>query len=896
MDRESIDDVAIAADGAAEDLPFRELAKHLATPCWISDAEGVIVWVNDAWLAYTGVDVETIRAEGLKTLHDPTVYGDVVRKWMAMKAAGVADEMTFPLRGKDGRLRPFHTRVVPLRDSTGRITRWFGTNTDISAQSQTEAQLRSREEQWREVFDRAGDGIFITDAEGRLVEVNDAACAMAQRTRQDLLAMSVWDLIDRGEHGALADARRRDDSFRDWLIKRKDGTFLEVEVSSRRLSDGGRIGVARDVSMHRLAEAAERQALTSLVREQAARASDAERQLQHFWDASSDLFAIVSNTDGVPQLINDRAWEATLGFPAAHIKATRLMDLVHPDDRERTRDMRRAHRDGRAYFGFENRYLRSDGGIVWLSWNVMREDDLIFCSARDITRQKADQEALANRERELRLFAASVVDYALIMLNPAGEVIRWNAGAERIKGYTADEIIGRHVSVFYTEADRAAGAADRALSTAAEQGRYETESWRVRKDGALFWANVIIDAIRDADGQLLGFAKITRDITERRNAQLELERANQRLAQSQKMEALGQLTGGVAHDFNNLLMVMGGQSELLRSRTAADERAARSLDAIATAVKRGKELTSHLLAFARRQRLKPAPISLAARMADLAPLLRSSLGGSIALEVDCAEDLWPVDVDANAWEVAVLNMAVNARDAMPDGGRLRITARNVTLPATEAGEGRPGDFVEMTVADTGCGIPADIIAKVIEPFFTTKDVNKGTGLGLSQVDGFVQQSGGRMSIESELGHGTTIRICLPRADMEPAHEAPATQSSGPRRLNVLCVEDNPEVADVAAGLLEQLGHGVHVVGSAAAAERFLEESRPVDLVFTDVVMAGDVNGLGLARRIREKRPSLPILLVTGYSREAEAIGDEFPVLAKPYELSDLSSAIQAAAE
>ena len=233
--------------------------------------------------------------------------------------------------------------------------------------------------------------------------MNDAHCAMAQRTRQDLLAMSVWDLIDRGEHGALADARRRDNSFRDWLIKRKDGTFLEVEVSSRRLSDGGRIGVARDVSMHRLAEAAERQALTSLVREQAARASDAERQLQHFWDASSDLFAIVSNTDGVPQLINDRAWEATLGFPAAQMNAARLMDLVHPDDRERTRDMRRAHRDGRAYFGFENRYLRSDGGIVWLSWNVMREDDLIFCSARDITRQKADQEALANRERGVRV-------------------------------------------------------------------------------------------------------------------------------------------------------------------------------------------------------------------------------------------------------------------------------------------------------------------------------------------------------------------------------------------------------------------------------------------------------------------------------------------------------------
>ena len=254
----------------------------------------------------------------------------------------------------------------------------------------------------------------------------------------------------------------------------------------------------------------------------------------------------------------------------------------------------------------------------------MREGDLIYCSARDITRQRADREALESSEREFRLFAASVVDYALIMLNADGLVIRWNAGAERIKGYAAEEIIGRHVSVFYTAADRAAGAPEQALRTAAEQGRYETESWRVRKDGRLFWANVVIDAIRDEEGELIGFAKITRDITERRAAQLELERANQRLAQTQKMEALGHLTGGVAHDFNNLLMVMGGQAELLRGRLGDEERAGRSLDAITTAVKRGKELTSHLLAFARRQRLKPASTSLVARMEDLttAPALQ----------------------------------------------------------------------------------------------------------------------------------------------------------------------------------------------------------------------------------------------------------------------------------
>jgi PAS domain S-box-containing protein len=882
-------------EGAGDDLPFRELAQKLSVLCWISDADGVIVWVNDAWLAYTGVDVATIQAAGLKSLHDPAGYGDVVRKWMQIKEAGVADEMSFPLRGRDGRMRPFHTRVVPLRDASGRIVRWFGTNTDISEQSENEARLRTRDEQWREVFELAGDGIFITDAEGRLLEANDAACAMAQRTRDELLATSVWDLIDRGEHDALADARGSPTSVRDWRLRRKDGTLVDIEVSSRQLSDGRRIGVARDVSTRRLAEAVERNALTSLVREQTARAAEAELQLSRFWDASTDLFAIVSTTDGIPRRINQAAWEAMLKYPAAKILSTRLVDLVHPDDRDRTLGMRRTHMDERAYFGFENRFQCGDGEAIWLSWNVVREDDLIYCSARDITGEKNDREALVRSERELRLLTTGLVDYALIMLSPQGVVTRWNTGAERIKGYAADEIIGRHMSVFYTEADRAAGVPQQALQTAVEQGRFEAESWRVRKDGALFWANVVIDAIRGADGELLGFAKITRDITERRNAQLELERANKRLAQSQKVEALGQLTGGVAHDFNNLLMVMGGQAELLGARFAHDERALRSLQAISAAVKRGKELTGHLLAFARRQRLKPEAVSLGARLLDLQPLLASSLGRSTDLVIDCPSELWSVDVDVNALEVAVLNMAVNARDAMPDGGELRIVARNVPR-GDAASEGLDGHFIEITVADTGAGIPADILGKVTEPFFTTKEVNKGTGLGLSQVDGFVQQSGGRMTIESELGQGVTIRILLPRARSEPVSATQAGETLGARRLSILCVEDNPEVGDVAAGMLEQLGHAVHLVTSASAADRFLDEGGRVDLVFSDIVMAGELNGLGLARRIRVRHPAMPILLVTGYSREAEAIGDEFPVLAKPYQLGDLDQAIRAAAD
>jgi CheY-like chemotaxis protein len=331
----------------------------------------------------------------------------------------------------------------------------------------------------------------------------------------------------------------------------------------------------------------------------------------------------------------------------------------------------------------------------------------------------------------------------------------------------------------------------------------------------------------------------------------------------------------------------------MRDRVGEDPRALRSLDAIMAATRRGQELTRHLLAFARRQRLYPASVSLAAQAPDLQALLASSLGVGVSVSVDCPDDLWPVEIDINAWELAMLNMAVNARDAMPGGGRLTISARNASPAPGEIDPDLAGDFVELTVADTGVGIPDDILPRVIDPFFTTKGADKGTGLGLSQVDGFVQQSGGRMRVESRLGQGTTIRIFLPRATSAPAEPKAAAASATVKSLQVLCVEDNAEVADAAAGLLEHLGHSPRMVSSADAALQILEDGVLPDLVFSDIVMAGELDGLGLARRIRATWPALPVLLATGYSREAEAIGDEFPILAKPYQAGDLSHAINA---
>jgi PAS domain S-box-containing protein len=352
---------------------------------------------------------------------------------------------------------------------------------------------------------------------------------------------------------------------------------------------------------------------------------------------------------------------------------------------------------------------------------------------------------LFESERSFRLLVEGVADYALYMLDPTGIVTSWNIGGQRIKGYLPEEIVGQHFSRFYTPPDRANGKPARALKTAEEHGRYEEEGWRVRKDGSFFWASVVIDSIKE-DGRLIGFAKITRDITERREAALKLERMQKQLAESQKLDALGQLTGGVAHDFNNLLMVIGGSAQVLK-KYAGDEKSKRAIDAIESAARRGAALTSQLLTFARRQNVNPQTIRLNERIDAVREILDMGAGGAVQLTTDVNDDVWPIKVDIAELETALVNLTINARDAMADGGAIKISAENVVLDD----EVNKGEFVVIRVSDTGSGIPPDIVQKVFDPFFTTKPVGKGTGLGLSQVHGFAYQAGGLVALSSELG-------------------------------------------------------------------------------------------------------------------------------------------------
>ncbi len=616
---------------------------------------------------------------------------------------------------------------------------------------------------------------------------------------------------------------------------------------------------------------------------------ESERRFRLLVEGVVDYAIYMLDPDGIVSNWNAGA-RRIKGYEAADVIGQHFEMFYLPEDRAAGRpahSLQTAREHGR--FEAEGWRLRKDGSKFLASVvidAIYEAGELIGFAkiTRDITERANALAALNASENQFRLLVSSVTDYALFMLDPNGIVTNWNIGAERIKGYLPQEIVGQHFSRFYSDADQAAGRPARALRLAREHGRYEEEGWRVRKDGTFFWASVVIDPIHDDYGQILGFAKITRDISERREAQQNLEKIQRQLAESQKLDALGQLTGGVAHDFNNLLMIITGNIHTLKRLAGDDAKGLRAVQAIEKASEHGASLTRQLLTFARRQSVSPQTVDLSERLHSLREVLDTGLGGSVQIHIHVAAGVWPVTVDPGEFEAALVNLVINARDAMPGGGTVTVRASNTRLDD----DIRSGDFVAIQVEDSGTGIPPDVVAKVFDPFFTTKPVGKGTGLGLSQVHGFAHQAGGTVTVESELGKGTKLTIYLPRnmAEAISGQAEPGSAGSG----TVLLVEDNPEVASASTGLLEQLGYAVRWVADAESALSALDRDG-IDLVFSDIVMSGKMDGLGLARAIKQKHPALPILLTTGYSEALQSAQGDFPILRKPYQLHELSRAL-----
>ena len=500
-------------------------------------------------------------------------------------------------------------------------------------------------------------------------------------------------------------------------------------------------------------------------------------------------------------------------------------------------------------------------------------------------------------ERRFEILVDAVVDYSIFMIDTEGRVRTWNHGAQRIEGYAAAEIIGQHFSRFYTEADRAAGEPERGLQIAAREGKFEREGWRIRKDGSRFWANVVIDPIRDQSGKLVGYAKITRDITERRKVQEALEETRAAFIQSQKMEAVGQLTGGVAHDFNNLLTVITNALDLLSRPKVEPHQRKRIIETAQRAAARGAKLTQQLLAFSRRQPLRPQVHRLADLIGGFEVVLRRACGEAIELDLNFPSEPLTANVDGPQFEAALLNLVVNSRDAMPQGGTLRITTERCSIDAVRATQMsgiQAGDYVAVSVQDTGEGMAPDTRARAFEPFFTTKDVGMGSGLGLSQVYGFVMQSGGHIDIQSNIGIGTTVTLYLPAVTAVADQDADSSDDDAVTAAGtVLIVEDDPEVLQVAVETLRALGYNVVTAADGPSAlAKLRRRDRAIDVLFTDVVMPKGMSGIELARQARELRPDLQVLLASGYPKSALAsdhgLTEEFTFLSKPYRWNDLS--------
>jgi PAS domain S-box-containing protein len=545
--------------------------------------------------------------------------------------------------------------------------------------------------------------------------------------------------------------------------------------------------------------------------------------------------------------------------------------------------------------------VRKDGTTFWANvvMTALRDSggQLIGFGkvVQDVSDKKAAHDAVLESERSFRLLVQGVTDYAIFMLSPDGRITSWNSGARRIKGYSESEILGSHFSRFYTPEDVAAGVPFRGLETARREGRFEAEGWRVRQDGSRFWAHVVIDAIRE-DSELVGFAKVTRDITERRRAAELLEQTQRALFQAQKMEALGKLTGGVAHDFNNVLQVLRGNLELLENRHGRDVWSAERLGNAIDAVDRGAKLASQLLAFGRQQPLAPVVVNPARQLHAMDDLLRRALGETIEIESIVAGGLWNTMVDPHQLENAILNLAINARDAMPDGGKLTLEFANATLDdeyVTSLPDVSAGQYVMLAITDTGTGMSRGVMERAFDPFFSTKVEGRGTGLGLSMVYGFVKQSGGHIRLYSEIGEGTTVRIYLPRSTGTAVESEPRTVPGLKHGSEtILVVEDDPQVQSTVVELLAGLGYAVLKANDAEQALTVVASGVHIDLLFTDVVMPGPLRSPEMARQAVQMLPRLKVLFTSGYTQNAIVHGGRLDpgveLLSKPYSRQQLA--------
>jgi PAS domain S-box-containing protein len=812
-------------------------------------------------------------------------------RW-AVEGIGRNEPVKIPVDagGETGVLaRAFERVIGELKAKTAELER------EVQEHRRTEAardHYAAREQLFSAAVESSSDAIITKSLDGTITGWNPAAERMFGYSAEEAVGRCISLIIpsDRGEElQAILRriARGERIEHHETMRRRKDGSLVEVSLSiSPIINQAGEITgaskIARDVTDIKRTERALHQQL---------------EERERIFETSQDLILVLNSRGYLVQV--SPSCETILGYRPDDMIAHSGAEFIHADDIEMSRSEMRALRRGERGKISDNRVIHKDGREVTLSWLGAWSEPVqrYFFVGRDMTEGRIAQETLRENERMARNIVETALD-AFVQTDESDAILNWNSEAERIFGWPREQVLGKKlIDLIFKETDKEdlSERRDNLLQTDHyDVLRRRRELWVCRRDGTEFKAELSVTALKTSGGIVLN--AFFRDLTDKTAAE-------ERIRQSEKMEAVGQLTGGIAHDFNNILTVITGTIEILAQAVAKEPQLAAITKMIDEAAARGADLTQHLLAFARKQPLQPREIDINALVIDTAKLLRPTLGEHIEIESAFEDEACIAVVDPNQLATAILNLALNARDAMPNGGKVILETASVYLDETYArlNDIRSGRYSLIAVSDTGTGIPGDIIDRVFDPFFTSKGPGKGTGLGLSMVYGFIKQSAGHIKIYSEEGHGTTIKMYLPPgtgASLAPDTQLIADIQGG--HETILVVEDDQLVKDYVLAQLHSLGYATLDATNAAEALALVEQGRKFDLLFTDVIMPGTMNGRQLADRLLDDRPDLKVLFTSGYTENAiihyGKLDSDVLLLAKPYRKSDMARMIRRALE